>query len=209
MRKKQRLEGSSILDKARSGKINTGARLFACAPCDILWWRRTPDRKKVSCCNRCRKRYDAVPRDKEWGWAELHCPHCNTEFRGWYAIYMKCPCPTCGQAVLPTRICPPIWNRVNRRRSFHVCAAPDCPGRNYYKGIHPQIPVDPNLTCVYPGSRLMRGLPRVVTPSTEHDSTGSTVDTFLSQSDLNKPCDEYFPALPVIPEEGPGPSAGN
>ena len=40
------------------------------------------------------------------------------------------------------------------------------------------------ITCVHPGSRRMRGLPIVVVPGDHHDSTGSTVDTFLPQGDL-------------------------
>ena len=38
---------------------------------------------QVSQCNRCRVRYDPVPRHMEWGWAEFHCPHpgCGRQFR--------------------------------------------------------------------------------------------------------------------------------
>ena len=37
----------SLLARARSGQIDTLARLYACAPCDNFWWRRTPSRKEV------------------------------------------------------------------------------------------------------------------------------------------------------------------
>ena len=40
------------------------------------------------------------------------------------------------------------------------------------------------LTCVHPISRRHHRLPIVVVQSQEHDSTGSTVDTFLPQGDL-------------------------
>lgn len=54
--------------------------------------------------------------------------------------------------------------------------------------------------CVHPSTRRILGLPLVVTPCHQHDSTGSTVDTFLSQTDLNKEREEFFPCLPSIPE---------
>jgi hypothetical protein len=61
---------------------------------------------------------------------------------------------------------------------------------------------DPAVTCVHPGSLKSRGLPQVVNSSNTHDSTGSTVDTFLSQTDLNKRMEEFFPGLPTVKEEG-------
>jgi Uncharacterised protein UPF0515 len=54
------------------------------------------------------------------------------------------------------------------------------------------------ITCVHPISRRNSGKPIVVVPSEEHDSTGSTVDTFLPQGDHNR----EFEIIPLqsIPE---------
>jgi len=55
------------------------------------------------------------------------------------------------------------------------------------------------LTCVHPLSRRYHSLPIVVVKSQAHDSSGSTVDTFLPQSDLMAAY-QLIP-LPTIPEE--------
>lgn len=86
---------SVILDRARTGRIDTAARMFACQPCDHFWWRRTPDRKTVSKCDKCHKRYDALSRDREWGWAEFHCSSCQRRFNGYCAMWMTSPCYRC------------------------------------------------------------------------------------------------------------------
>jgi len=54
------------------------------------------------------------------------------------------------------------------------------------------------LSCVHPVSRRSRELPIVVVKSQQHDSTGSTVDTFLPQGDLTAAY-ELIP-LPTVPE---------
>jgi len=36
---------------------------------------------QVSKCHRCHQRYDALPREREWGWAEFHCPSCQRQFK--------------------------------------------------------------------------------------------------------------------------------
>ena len=55
------------------------------------------------------------------------------------------------------------------------------------------------LSCVYPLSRRSHDMPIVVVRSHEHDSTGSTVDTFLSQGDLSAAY-EAIP-LPTVHED--------
>ena len=55
------------------------------------------------------------------------------------------------------------------------------------------------LSCVHPMSRRHNSLPIVVVKSKEHDSTGSTVNTFLPQGDLTAAY-ETIP-MPTIPEE--------
>ena len=55
------------------------------------------------------------------------------------------------------------------------------------------------LSCVYPLSRRSHDMPIVVVRSHEHDSTGSTVDTFLPQGDLTAAY-EAIP-LPTVHED--------
>jgi len=55
------------------------------------------------------------------------------------------------------------------------------------------------LTCVHPLSRRHYNHPIVVIKSGDHDSTGSTVDTFLPQGDLM--VGFVTVPLPSVPEE--------
>lgn len=224
----------SILQEAKLGAFSTSARLFACGPCDHFWWRRTPQRKEVSKCNRCRVRYDPVPRDKEWGWGLFRCDRCQNEFSGFCGMWQTSPCFKCGNTVLPYCIRPPDQsNRQRRSQNVHRCNAPDCKcngpaatasvGLTGVRGYHHHHLYQSNsdaessgfsdgdlrntdpgseadydysaageqqvslpMTCVHPSSRLSQHLRAVVWPSRPHDSTGSTVATFLSQGDLHQ-----------------------
>ena len=67
---------------------------------------------------------------------------------GWCAMYMNSPCYGCGRSVRPTRILPPNKNEdrnQSRRRNIHSCGAPDCPGRDHYRGPLPFGPVGKSL----------------------------------------------------------------
>lgn len=217
----------SIVSEARRGRIDTSARLFACGPCDHYWWRRTPQRKEVSKCNRCGVRYDPVPRDKEWGWGLFQCERCQNEFGGFCGMWMTSPCFKCGNKVQPFCIRPPdrSSNRQRRTKNTHRCNAPDCNCHGASAGAaaaaatgevgrgHRRLPpafavtggdlknTDPGseadydyseaevvkdlpVTCVHPSTRQSQHLSVVIHPSNPHDSTGSTVATFLSQGDL-------------------------
>jgi len=201
-RLKESADGGTILRRARRGQIETSARLFACQSCDQFWWMRIPDRKPVSKCRRCKIKYDAIARDREWGRAEFNCTKCNREFSGFCGIWATSPCYRCGDAVRPFCIRPPTRDQGPRRsnNNGHRCNGAGCGGRGgvvhgWVEGSdHEQLP---NM-CVHPITRRALGLPIVVIPSRSHDSSGSTVDTFLPQGDL---CLTYeYLTMPVIDE---------
>lgn len=208
-----------VLEQVRSGRIQTDARLFACGPCDSVWWSRIPSRKPVSKCRRCRRRVDAIARDREWGWASFRCPQCQREFGGFCGIWVPSPCFTCGFVVLPYVIKPPNKERGDGGGGFgggggrggggphqlrHRCDAPNCSGRPQGRDrghpIHFARPDGLPMTCVHPQTRRALGQPLVVIPSNPHDSTGSTVATFLSQEDLLLEYETVL-QLPAIGEE--------
>ena len=57
-------------------------RQFGCGPCDHPWWTIVPVSKMVSRCRECRIRYDALPREKEFGIGRFKCtkPTCERMF---------------------------------------------------------------------------------------------------------------------------------
>ncbi|XP_056021540.1 shiftless antiviral inhibitor of ribosomal frameshifting protein homolog isoform X3 [Ostrea edulis] len=132
------------------------------------------ENERVSKCFRCRKRYDAVPKENEWGIAKYVCDQCNNVFIGFGQMNnSNNPCYKCGNIVQPDKIFPPTMRRNGERgRHTHSCFAHNCFNRA-------QGEILPGI-CVHP-----RSLPRkVVTPCNPHISSGSTVDTFLTQDDL-------------------------
>ena len=67
---------------------------------------------------------------------------------GWCAMDMTSPCYGCGRSIHPTMILPPSKNKdrnQSRRRNIHSCGAPDCPGRDHYRGTLPFGPVGTSL----------------------------------------------------------------
>lgn len=184
-----------MFDQAQANQIPSVIHQFACESCDRDWWRRVPQRKRVSRCHRCKKKYDPVPANKMWGIAEFNCPNCLRTFKGFGRMDGRSPCYGCRSAIFPTKILPPRKRRKmpgpRRRNQQHSCLAEDC-----YNRMEPHVP---GTECVHPLSRQKNRKPRVVYPSPAHISSGSTVNTYLSQGSLIDSIDELI--LDDIEEE--------
>ncbi|KAJ7992550.1 hypothetical protein DPEC_G00279850 [Dallia pectoralis] len=174
-----------MFDNAKRHLTPSAVHQFACQTCDKDWWRRVPQRKRVSRCHMCKKKYDPVPYNEMWGIGVFYCPNCAHTFRGFGRMDLGSPCYTCRTLVTPTEILPPR-KRIGKPRNPvpHSCLAEDC----YNRG-EPHVP---GTECVHPRSRQKNRKPRVVNPSAIHISTGSTVNTCLSQGSLMTSLDDLL-----------------
>ncbi|XP_022300652.2 shiftless antiviral inhibitor of ribosomal frameshifting protein homolog isoform X1 [Crassostrea virginica] len=111
---------------AERDKIPNRKRQFACEACDSVWWTRVPRRKPVSKCNKCYRKFDAVPEDEEYGWATFKCV-CGNEFSGYGQIHVTTSeCYRCHALPVAVSVRPPEYRGDRRTRSRHSCSAPDC-----------------------------------------------------------------------------------
>ncbi|XP_075912289.1 LOW QUALITY PROTEIN: shiftless antiviral inhibitor of ribosomal frameshifting protein [Petromyzon marinus] len=113
---------------------------FALQRCDSVWWRRVPQRKMVSQCRSCNRKYQPVPRDREWGSGALfNCTTCDNTFRLTATKGTACMCRlgTDGRAhiavlpvsggVWPTRVqCPDTHSAAHPSGQQLSCMAEDC-----------------------------------------------------------------------------------
>ena len=160
----------------RKFDILTGAlqlREFACEPCDHFWWKIVSRTKPVSKCPKCQIKYDALPREKEFGIGRYKCAVC----KNWF--YARCeattlkPCFNCHSLVGA----PYIHPKFIRRQPRHLFTVPQLPVESAQK--------------------------KVINASTVHDSTGSTEATFISQVEYASsfqhrqvPCDAQLQVAP-------------
>ncbi|XP_070569875.1 shiftless antiviral inhibitor of ribosomal frameshifting protein homolog [Ptychodera flava] len=144
----------------------TEKREFGCEPCDNVYWRKVFQYKPVARCDKCGVRYDAIPKDQEYGLGTYECTSCNRKFSGRARADVPAMCYDCHVMVRPTNIGPrPRGQR--RSRNIHSCQA-----------------------CHNGAIRPCPMYKRVVVPSKVHQSTGSTVSSFLSQQSAI-----YYPPL--------------
>lgn len=131
-------------------------RQFACGPCNRPWWTFVPRTKPVSHCQNCYVRYDALERNKEFGIGRYICVPCEHTFYARCEATEKHICFKCQKLVGPPFISPRLKPVIKWR-------PPE--SRFPYR----------RSTFVFPH------VLQVINFSKPHDSTGSTVATFLTQ----------------------------
>ncbi|XP_071941997.1 shiftless antiviral inhibitor of ribosomal frameshifting protein homolog [Antedon mediterranea] len=150
----------------RHNKTLECRRQFTCGPCKEVWWRWVPSHKTVSRCHKCQVRYEALPRENEYGTGTYRCV-CGNVFTGKARHNVGARCSQCGQMAYPSEI-GPFREGQRRTRHGHSCEA--C---NHGQIFPCPVFVNPN---------------NVQIPSVPHVSTGSTCSTFLTQQTVS----EYY-----------------
>lgn len=190
-------EGNKFLltaEALRKLDILTGAlqlREFACENCDHVWWKTVPFTKLVSKCNKCRVKYDALPRDKEFGIGRYQCTQCKHSF------FLRCEatseqsCFNCKSTIKTPYIHPkfrplPPPTEPTTLKPTIVINQPQLSTKMFISSASFQ----PVLTTSSTTGTSAKPRPqpprqrRVIHASTVHDSTGSTASTFITQIEL-------------------------
>ena len=121
-------EGSKFLltpEALRKHDILTGAlelRQFACEDCDHIWWKTVPRTKLVSKCNKCNTKYDALPREKEFGIGRYRCTNCDHSFTTRCEATSERHCFNCLSTVKAPYIHPKF--RLERREQIQKFPTP-------------------------------------------------------------------------------------
>ncbi|XP_059174304.1 shiftless antiviral inhibitor of ribosomal frameshifting protein homolog [Physella acuta] len=122
-----RRDGQRVASLLENG-LDATVRQFACRACNKSWWKKVPARKEVSKCNRCKVKYDPIPRDKEFGIGKFLC-ECGNEFTGFGEMNVtSSKCYKCGQMVPVDHMLPPRKDRPRKTRLPHSCNGVNCPG---------------------------------------------------------------------------------
>ena len=142
------------LEKHESKHEVMAMRQFACGKCQTNWWREVPAKKPVSKCKRCYQKYDALPREKEFGIGVHKCA-CGHSFTGWTSYGTKSPCYKCGAEVLP-EIQPKkntIKKKTHRRHKCEACnGVGDCPNKKPLVHVsEPHISTGSTISSVVSG----------------------------------------------------------
>ena len=85
----------------RKHEALTSFHQFSCQACQCDWWSDVPVSKEVSRCKCCNIRYDALPRDMEYGVGHFTCPNenCGKVFFNVCNAKSKYNCLECGTKV--------------------------------------------------------------------------------------------------------------
>lgn len=122
-------EDEVLRQNAERDRIPNRKRQFACEACDNVWWTRVPKRKPVSKCKKCRRKFDPIHEDEEYGWATFRCD-CGNEFSGYgQKNVTRSECYSCHSMALAVSVRPPEARKNPKSRSRHSCNAPDCTHR--------------------------------------------------------------------------------
>eukprot|EP00762_Andalucia_godoyi_P000010 ANDGO_02446.mRNA.1 3'5' exonuclease domain containing protein len=125
-------------------------RQFGCPACTFTWWKMVDGKKPVSRCRKCCIRYDAVPVDVQFGYGLFECSNCRHRWTNTNSrSNVLQPCFRCGTPTKLTKFkTKPVVFDAPRSGYKHQCAG--CP----------------TGACRF-----------IFTPSTPHDSTGSTIES--------------------------------